>query len=154
NENLFKEATWVLTPTKNTNKNNLEKLVLFIESIGAKPLIMDPDMHDISTSIISHLPHIIAATLIELASEKDNDELKTSKLAAGSFADLTRIADSSPEIWRDICITNSIHLVETIDNFIAKLHYVKSALEDNDSETIKKIFENSKIAKSAFRGDK
>ncbi len=138
------DAIYPITPTAFTEKNKLNRYVNLIESIGFKAIVMDYDKHDYSTAAISHLPHLIAAELVELVREND-DENKTMKLlAASGFKDTTRIAASSPEVWQQICMTNSKNISKLLDMYIKKLSTLKDKLDNNDSEYIYELFTESK----------
>ncbi len=141
---LFRSATYVLTPQENTNLLALDKLSSFVDGIGACCEIMDPLAHDKSVAAISHLPHIMASSLLEVAQQSDRETGKSFRLAAGSFRDLTRIADSPPEIWRDICLTNADLICEEIDELSQWLNRFKSALVANDEQELMKLFEQGK----------
>lgn len=147
---LFIGATYVLTPTADTDVIALGKMTEFAESIGAKVEIMTPEQHDVSAAIISHLPHALAGALLQLAEEAQRDSGKTFRLAAGSFRDLTRISDSLPEIWRDISITNADSIVTSIEELESHLNEFKKALQDRDEEAIMRFFETAKQIRQTY----
>ena len=103
---LFVDATYVLTPTTATDTSALAVMRDLAESIGSRVTVMDPDAHDRCAAIISHLPHIISAALISLAKEHSQQDPQVFDLVAGCYRDMTRVAGSSPVIWRDICLSN------------------------------------------------
>ena len=140
---LFLGATYVITPTDETDFVSLGKLTSFVEAIGARVEVMSPEQHDISAAIVSHLPHAMAAALLYTAEKSQRDVGKAFRLAAGSFKDLTRISDSSPELWRDICATNADSLVSAINEFQARLGEFKSALEQGNEEAMADFFEQA-----------
>ncbi|MGB9620226.1 MAG: prephenate dehydrogenase [Armatimonadota bacterium] len=152
---MFLGATYVLTPTDQTDLEALRKMTEFVEGIGARVLVMDPEEHDLAAAIISHLPHAISAALLHTAAHTPNPAGKTRSmgsplsLAAGSFRDLTRISDSPPEIWRDICLTNLKPLLEAVDSFEAVLAEFKTALMAEDEEAVTRFFEEARQIKQA-----
>jgi arogenate dehydrogenase (NADP+) len=101
-EGLFKNATWVLTPFKNTKKEEIEKLLNIIEKLGAKPLFTTPQKHDEAAAMISHMPMLIAQALFHSAS---NNELAL-KMASSGFRDMTRLALSNEEMASDMINMN------------------------------------------------
>lgn len=141
---LFQSATYVLTPQEDTDLLALSKLSSFVDGIGACCEVMNPLDHDKSVAAISHLPHIIASSLLEVAKQSNRDTGKSFRLAAGSFRDLTRIADSPPEIWRDICLTNADTICDEIDELTVWLNRFKSALAAGDEQELMKLFEQGK----------
>ena len=118
---------------------------------------MSPEEHDLAAAIISHLPHAIAGALLQTAESAQSTHDRVFRLAAGSFRDLTRVSDSSPELWRDICLTNIDSIVRTIDDFEMRLTQFKEALHPATSKRSPAsssrpadqadVFENSKMTK-------
>ena len=147
---LFMGATYVLTPSANTNLGALGRLTEFAGGLGAHVEILSPDEHDEAVAIISHLPHAIAAALMRLAEESHRRTGKTFSLAAGSFRDLTRISNSSPTLWRDICMTNANTLSEAISGIQDVLDELKCALQSNDAEAIQRFFEQSRQIRETY----
>jgi len=137
---LFLDATYVVTPTENTHVKALDTLVRFAEGLGANVALMSPEQHDRSAAIISHLPHVISATLLKLASEEQADSGQVFQLAAGSFRDMTRISGSPPELWRDICLSSREAISDTIKRFEALLETVRAYIDSGDSEAIESLF--------------
>lgn len=147
---LFAGATYVLTPGANTDLTALGRMTEFAVGLGARVEILSPEEHDEAVAVISHLPHAIASALMQLAEDSHRRTGKTFALAAGSFRDLTRIADSSPELWRDICLTNSDSLSEAISNLQESLSNLKSALQSRDGEAIQRFFEQSRQIRETY----
>jgi len=147
---LFMGATWVLTPSACTDLAALSRMTEFAGGLGARVEILSPEEHDQAVAVISHLPHAIAGALMRLAEASHRRTGKTFSLAAGSFRDLTRIADSSPELWRDICLTNADSLSESIDSLEEALDELKSALKSRDSDAIQRFFEQSRDIREAY----
>ncbi|MEI9963070.1 MAG: prephenate dehydrogenase/arogenate dehydrogenase family protein [Limisphaerales bacterium] len=119
-ESLFQNAVCVLTPTKKTNQSALKKLEQFWQSIGSRVFQLTPETHDALVSRTSHLPHVIAATLVNLVLNPTQPKTQAALCATG-FRDTTRIASGSPEMWRDIVLANQKNLAKSLDAFIATL---------------------------------
>ncbi len=113
---MLENAIYVLTPSGESPPEAVEKLVSLVEATGAQPLIMDPVEHDQVIALVSHLPHLVAAALAGSVSNSEKIELVRT-LAAGGFRDTTRIALGNPEIWRDICISNSAAILQAMTGF-------------------------------------
>ena len=95
---LLENAYYIITPTALTPKEEISEFRDFVLSLGAIPLILDYKIHDYSTAAISHLPHMIAYSLVNLVHQIDDDKETMKTIAAGGFKDITRIASSSPVI--------------------------------------------------------
>ena len=147
---LFVGATYVLTPGKNTELQALARLSEFAAGLGARVEVLNPAQHDQAVAIISHLPHAIASALMQLAEESQRETGKTFQLAAGSFKDLTRIADSSPELWRDICITNADSICAAITSFQDTLEGLKTALQEHDEAAIERFFHQAQQIRQTY----
>lgn len=147
---LFVGATWALTPSAKTDLAALSRVTEFACALGARVEILAPEEHDQAVAVTSHLPHGIASALMMLAEDSQRRTGKTFALTAGSFRDLTRIADSSPELWRDICLTNSDSLSEAITNLEKVLDELKSALQSRDAVAIQRFFEQSKAIRETY----
>ena len=103
---LIENAYYILTPSEKVSEDKIERYRKFIESLKAIPVILDYREHDSITGTISHLPHIIAATLVNYVKDHDTADELMKALAAGGFKDITRIASSSPVMWQQICLKN------------------------------------------------
>ena len=108
---LLENAYYILTPTPKTSPDQLKDYERLVVSMGAIPLVLDADQHDYVTAAISHLPHIIASSLVNLVRESDSEDGTMKMIAAGGFKDITRIASSSPDMWQQICLTNTDNIV-------------------------------------------
>lgn len=144
NEYLLENAYYIITPTASSNQQKIEELRELVTSLGAIPLILDYEAHDYATAAISHLPHIIAYSLVNLVKESDdkNETMKT--IAAGGFKDLTRIASSSPVMWQNICCSNREQILKLIDAYITSLTKTKADIERNDERALITAFQSAK----------
>ncbi len=133
---LFDHRWCVLTPI-NPDDPALPKLTVFWEALGSDVAIMDPDRHDTVLATTSHVPHLIAYTLVGTAVDMETvtgDEVV--KFSAGGFRDFTRIAASDPVMWRDVFLSNREATLEVVDRFIEDLTALKRAIRWSDGETL------------------
>jgi len=135
---LFKGGYCVLTKTKNTNLKSLGKVKKFWERLGMKTAVMSPKEHDRLLSKISHLPHAVAASLVNAAG------IGSLYLAAGGFRDTTRIASGEPELWKDIFLTNKENLVKDIKIFRKELLKIEAALKSDNSRDLMRLLSRAK----------
>jgi len=139
--NLFENATWVLTPNSDTPADALEKLTALVQGVGAKPIVMKPDTHDALLAVTSHLPHITAAALVHLFTAAHESHEITDQLIAGGWRDATRVAAGSPEMWRDICLSNAASITNGIDDLQQQLQTLRALLEQRDADGVLQWFE-------------
>ena len=141
---LLENAYYIITPTALTPKEEISEFRDFVLSLGAIPLILDYKIHDYSTAAISHLPHIIAYSLVNLVKKSDdtNETMKT--IAAGGFKDLTRIASSSPVMWQNICQSNSEQIVRLIDAYEEMLEKTKHDILSSNADALLQDFQSAK----------
>lgn len=137
---LFLNKTYVITPSGSTDVMALNTLVQFAEAIGSQVILMSPEEHDRSAAVISHLPHILSASILRLADEEQTRSGNVFQLAAGSFRDLTRVSSSPPEIWVDICLSNKEAITSAIKRFEDILVDVRTAIENEDTDAIERLF--------------
>ena len=107
---LIENAYYIITPTSKVSKDRVEEYTAFITSLKALPIVLNYKEHDHITGTISHLPHIIASTLVNYVRDTDSKDGVMKQLAAGGFKDITRIASSSPTMWQHICLKNRENL--------------------------------------------
>jgi prephenate dehydrogenase len=131
---LFENTIYVLTEANPIPKNIVEKFVEIIEAIGAKTILLPAKLHDEIAAVVSHLPQMIAVTLMKYASELNQENNAYLRLAAGGFRDMTRVASSPYDIWADICKTNKENIKAAIDQFIEELQSIKNLLSDSKLE--------------------
>lgn len=144
NSKLLENAYYILTPTSKTPAFMTNKIYSLVSSMGALPLILDDKEHDDIVAVISHLPHIIAANLVNLVRNSDDDEEKMRALAAGGFKDLTRIASSSPVMWQNICLTNTKSIKNFLEQYIHSLQEVSKALDSQNADYLYEVFDEAR----------
>ena len=149
-DRLVENAFYPITPTSATDSEKLAEYVAIVEAIGAIPVIMDYREHDYAVAGISHLPHIIAAELVNLIKDSDSDKEIMKLIAAGGFKDITRIASSSPEMWEQIFMTNTENIISLLSDYIELLIKVKTALQERNSQFIYDRFFESREYRSEF----
>lgn len=143
NEDLMKNAYYILTPSKASPSFMVEDLKKFVEEIGAVPIIMEPAAHDRAVAAISHIPHIAAASLVNLVRSQGQADLMR-QLSAGGFKDITRIASSSPEMWQNICLSNKDSMITFLRDLQTSFEEVITMLEHNEKEKLYNFFANAK----------
>ncbi|EAX47124.1 Prephenate dehydrogenase [Thermosinus carboxydivorans Nor1] len=128
---LFVGRPYILTQPEKASDEAMARLRQIITAIGAIPVVMDGELHDMVVAQISHIPHIMAAALVNLAGSGKHSHLSLS-LAAGGFRDMTRIAASNPALWVDICFSNRTQIINSLKQLQEVLQRVTQNLEEND----------------------
>ena len=147
---LFINRWCILTPPEGTDPNAVEKLRAFWAAIGARVEIMTPDHHDMVLAITSHLPHLIAYTIVGTADELEGvTQSEVLKFSAGGFRDFTRIAASDPIMWRDVFLTNKDAVLEMLGTFNEDLSKLTRAIRRGDGEA---LFEHFTRTRAIRRG--
>lgn len=144
---LFENAFYVLTPCNNVSQSRIDKLSSLIEIIGAIPIIMNEKEHDFVTASISHIPHILASSLVNIVNQEDSHN-KMKQLAAGGFKDLTRIASSNPKMWQQICLSNKESIIYMLNKYISNLKNFITELDNENFLIIYNFFEQAKAYRS------
>lgn len=147
---LLENAYYILTPTEKTLKRMTQLLYQLVEKMGSIPILLDAKEHDKITAAISHVPHIIAAQLVNLVRDADDGTEKMRALAAGGFKDITRIASSSPVMWQNICLTNSTDIKKLLDCYIEALKEASEALANMDGDYLYRMFDTAGEYRSAI----
>ena len=140
---LIENAYYILTPTPQVAEEKVQTYEKFVESLKALPVILDYQLHDQITGTISHLPHIIASSLVNFVKTHDTHDEMMKNLAAGGFKDITRIASSSI-MWQNICLKNKDNIVDILDQYIDSLEDFKEAIEREDDLDLYNRFESSR----------
>lgn len=144
-EDLFKGRWCILTPTKNTSKDAIKKVDYMWQQAGMKVSIMDAEYHDRVLAITSHIPHLVAYSIVGTVTELE-DQLKTEviKYSAGGFRDFTRIAASDPVMWRDVFLNNSDAVLEMLGRFIEDLTALQKSIRWKDGEALEELFSKTR----------
>jgi prephenate dehydrogenase len=146
-DQLFVGARCILTPTQRTNPEALGRIRRLWEETGSTVLTMDPHLHDQVLGAVSHLPHVAAFALMNALSDLRDQQVPSLDLAGhsgGGLRDTTRIAASSPEMWRDIFLWNRDNVVSYIDRYMRALEELKQSIKAGDAAGIEKLLERAK----------
>jgi cyclohexadieny/prephenate dehydrogenase len=147
---LFIDRWCILTPPEGSDTDAVERLRAFWAGLGARVETMTPDHHDLVLAITSHLPHLIAYTIVGTADELEGvTESEVLKFSAGGFRDFTRIAASDPTMWRDVFLTNKDAVLEMLGTFNEDLSKLTRAIRRGDGEA---LFEHFSRTRAIRRG--
>lgn len=146
---MFQKRRVVLTPLPETDARALNKVRMMWEQAGAEVAEMDARTHDEILGATSHLPHVLAYTLVDTLARMEQ-HADIFRFAAGGFRDFTRIAASDPVMWRDICLANREVILKMIEKFGADLNRFGAALRDNDSAALLALLSSAKAARDGL----
>lgn len=144
---LFDGATWVLTPTAATDPDAQAMVHGVVRSLGADVVTLTPEDHDRLVATVSHVPHLTAATLMGLASERSEEHAAVLRLAAGGFRDMTRVAAGDPGIWLDICADNRDAILDVLDDLLAELAGVRDVVAAGDAAALSARLQAAQVAR-------
>jgi prephenate dehydrogenase len=144
---LFAGATWVLTPTADTDLAAHAAVRAVVGRLGAEVVEIPPEQHDALVAVVSHVPQLAATTLMNVATERSDEQQLLLRLAAGGFRDMTRIAAGHPAIWPDICVTNREAILGALDEYRAALDGVRDLVARSDGTGIFETLERAREAR-------
>jgi prephenate dehydrogenase len=144
---LFEGATWVLTPHEGTDAAAYAQVRQIVGTLGAEVVALPPDRHDELVAVVSHVPHLAAATLMRLADDRSEEHRALLRLAAGGFRDMTRIASGHPGIWPDICSDNRSAIVGVLDELTAALQHMRDVVANDDRKELLSTLEQARAAR-------
>jgi cyclohexadieny/prephenate dehydrogenase len=148
---LFVNRWCILTPPEGTDPKAIEKLAAFWRRLGANVEIMSPDHHDLVLAVTSHLPHLIAYTIVGTADELQNvTRSEVLKFSAGGFRDFTRIAASDPTMWRDIFIANKNAVLEMLGRFNEDVAALTKAIRNGDGKALFEQFTRTRAIRKGI----
>jgi prephenate dehydrogenase len=139
-ENLFVGRRCILTPSRKTHSGALKKMIALWRQVGARVEIMNAQTHDHVLGMVSHLPHIVAYALVNALDQTKFDGVDLKSFCAGGFKDITRIASSRPELWRDICLLNRKAVSKSLGNYIRNLEKMKRWIDKGDGRSLEQEF--------------
>ncbi len=145
---LYENRRVVLTPVSDTNADALSLVEQLWSCCGAELVTMEPQRHDDVLALTSHLPHAIAYLLVDLLVQQGGEDSR--KFAAGGFYDITRIASSSPEMWRDIFNDNKDSVVALLDHYIDGLEKFKLAIAEDDNDSLMNVMQRAKSTRDSL----
>ena len=145
---MFEGAVWVLTPNSASSDDAFSAVAGIVTKLGAEVVAIDPVSHDDLVAVVSHVPHLTAATLMRLADNRSVEHLALLRLAAGGFRDMTRIASGRPGIWLDICEQNKDSIVRGLDSLISGLSDIREVVASSDRQGLLQRLEQARAARS------
>lgn len=151
---LLENAYYILTPNENVPDDYVCAFSDFITSLGSISVLLDVDFHDEAVAVISHLPHIIASSLIHFLKNHDHDNQIMKQLAAGGFKDITRIASSNVSMWQDICLTNNEKISRMLLDYIHELQKIYEMLTKKDRDLLGAFFSGAKDYRDSMSDSK
>ena len=141
---ILENAYYILTADEQMDKTTLQEFSDYITSLGAIPIILSPEDHDMATAAISHVPHVVAASLVNMVKNTEDDRAICKTIAAGGFKDITRVASSSPVMWQHIFMSNKDAILSLLDKYLCEITKFKEAIEKDDAEEIFNLWTNAK----------
>ena len=148
---LFHDRWCIVTPCEASTEGAVAQVSSFWERIGAKVELMDPKHHDLVIAVTSHLPHLIAYTIVGTASDlEDVTRSEVIKYSAGGFRDFTRIAASDPTMWRDVFLANKDAVLEMLQRFSEDLTRLQRAIRWGDGDTLFELFERTRAVRRSI----
>jgi len=149
-DHLLENAYYIITPAAQSKQADVDRMVAAAKLIGSIPIVLDYREHDRIVAAISHLPHLIASSLVNLVKDSDNQQHLMKRLAAGGFKDITRIASSSPEMWEQICMTNTSNIINMMEDYIASLQSILTELRNHNGNAIHELFDTSRSYRNSI----
>ncbi len=143
---LFEGAAWIVTPIEATEIKALEMVSGTVSTFGARPVAMTPVEHDETVALLSHLPHVLAAALVEMA-----DPMAHNHVGAGSWNDLTRVAGSDPALWSQIVSENRKPVAAMLARLSNRLDALRVTIEKGDKPALEAFFASAQTAKHRQR---
>lgn len=150
-DHLLENAYYIVTPADGYDSSsgselseNSRRIIAVSNTIGAIPLVLDYREHDKVVAAISHLPHLVASSLVNLVKDNDTSQGIMKRVAAGGFKDITRIASSSPEMWEQICMTNVDPIADILERYIGSLNQILEQIKGRQGDSIFQLFETSR----------
>jgi prephenate dehydrogenase len=144
---LFEGAVWVLTPTAATDLASFDRIKSVVMSLGADVLVLSAEDHDRLVATVSHVPHLVAATLMNAASAGAAQDGALLRLAAGGFRDMTRVAAGHPGIWPDICAENAPAIVRALDALVGDLSSIRDQVAARDRVGLLDVLQDASAAR-------
>lgn len=150
NPDLFRGYPYVLTPAADCPHQVVQKLVETVQEFGAKVVFREPVDHDVEVAMVSHLPHLLAVALTLATQDASKEGGSAMELAGRSFRDLTRIADSSPEMWKEIMVRNADAILGGLTLWEQRITELRECLQQGDGETIADAFRKAHAAREGI----
>jgi cytidylate kinase len=148
---LFVNTKCILTPGTKSPDWAVEKIRWLWQKLGVEVICMTPEEHDRSLARISHLPHMVAYSLVNTIRALTQEDKQMLSFPAGGFKDFTRVASSHPIMWRDICLFNSSNILEAIDNFCRHLQQIRSYIAAGDGKALEQEFDQARVFRTRIK---
>jgi prephenate dehydrogenase len=148
---LFRGATWFLTPGPEARPDLFERLHGMVSAVGALPVAIDPQVHDRLMALVSHVPHVLAGALVNQAADTAPEGREALRSAGPSFHDLTRVAGSNPPLWADILLANADAVIDALAAYATRLGAVEDALRRGDRAWLLEFVEDAAVARARLR---
>ncbi len=145
---MFNSAVWVLTPLEVSDDASFAQVNSIVASMGADVVALSPERHDQLVAVVSHVPHLTAATLMGMASARAEEHAALLRLAAGGFRDMTRVASGQPGIWIDICAENKLAIVDALDGLIAGLTDIRDVVQHDRHDELRAKLQAARDART------
>lgn len=145
---LFEGTVWVLTPTTTTSDDTFAAVAGVASELGAEVVVLGPARHDEVVAVVSHVPHLVAATLMNLADQRSEEHTAMLRLAAGGFRDMTRIAAGHPAIWLDICAENRPAIVGVLDDLLRELRITRDIVDNQQGDGLQALLASARRART------
>ncbi len=149
---LFEQAVYFLIPTDTTSQDELNKMQEVVQALAAIPNVQTADYHDRLMAATSHLPHLVAAALASTVAKLAGDDQEVQSFVGTGFSDTTRLAEGSPEVWRDILMSNADNLGESVEELMAALQALAAALHEADSDACVRLLTEARQARRRLTG--
>ena len=149
-DHLLENAYYIVTPTALSSETDADRIVAVAKLIGSIPIVLDYHEHDRIVAAISHLPHLVASSLVNLVKDSDSPEGIMRRVAAGGFKDITRIASCSPEMWEQICMTNAGPIGDMLEQYIGSLQDILDQIRGHKDKEIYRLFEKSRTYRDSI----
>jgi prephenate dehydrogenase len=150
--NLFEGAIWVLTPDDDADDRVFAQLTAIVSDLGAEVVAITPSRHDEVVAVVSHVPHLTAASLMALAADRSIEHAALLRLAAGGFRDMTRVASGRPDIWLDICVENRVAIVGALTHLIDELGDVREAIDAGHRDDLRERLDRARRTRANLPG--
>ncbi len=150
-QELFRGATWFLTPGPEARPDLFGRLHALVAAVGARPVAIDAGVHDSLMALVSHVPHVLASALVNQAADTAPEGREALRSAGPSFQDLTRVAGSNPPLWADILLANRDAVLDALADYGARLDAVAGALRAGDRDWLLAFVEDAAAARARLR---
>lgn len=145
---LFDGAAWVLTPNRHTDAASYAAVRSVVASFGANVIALSPSRHDALVAVVSHVPHLAAASLMKMAVARSDEQRSLLRLAAGGFRDMTRIAAGETASYVEICAENNVAIVQALDDLMTELARVRKAVSEGNRRELEETLEGARSART------